>query len=47
MTVAIYFGELIFATGVAIVLLATSSSKPSITVVLFCCGLVAFTLAES
>ena len=46
MTVAIYFGELIFATALAILLLATSSSKPSITVVLFCCGLVAFTLAE-
>jgi hypothetical protein len=46
MTVVIYFGELIFATALTIVLLAASSSKPSITAVLFCCGLVAFTLAE-
>jgi sterol desaturase/sphingolipid hydroxylase (fatty acid hydroxylase superfamily) len=45
-TVAIYFGELIFATAVAIALLATLASKSSITIGLFCCGLVAFTLAE-
>jgi sterol desaturase/sphingolipid hydroxylase (fatty acid hydroxylase superfamily) len=44
-TVAIYFGELIFATAVAIVLLATSTFKSS-TIPLFCCGLVAWTLAE-
>jgi sterol desaturase/sphingolipid hydroxylase (fatty acid hydroxylase superfamily) len=46
MTVAIYFGELIFAIALAIVLLATSTFKPSITVLLFCCGIVAWTLAE-
>jgi sterol desaturase/sphingolipid hydroxylase (fatty acid hydroxylase superfamily) len=46
MTAAIYFGELIFATALAIVLLATSAFKPSITAILFCCGLVAFSLAE-
>ena len=45
MTVAIYFGELLFATGVAIVSLATSTFKPS-TIPLFCCGLLAWTLAE-
>jgi len=45
-TVAICFGELIFATGVAVVLVATSNCTPSIAAVLFCCGLVAFTLAE-
>jgi sterol desaturase/sphingolipid hydroxylase (fatty acid hydroxylase superfamily) len=44
-TVAIYFGELIFATVVAIVLVATSTFK-SFTIPLFCCGLVAWTLAE-
>src|SRR6202051_657380 len=46
MTVAIYFGELIFATALAIVLLATSTFQPFITIFLFCCGLVAWTLAE-
>jgi sterol desaturase/sphingolipid hydroxylase (fatty acid hydroxylase superfamily) len=46
LTAAIYFGELIFAAVVAIVLLAVSALKPSITIPLFCCGLVAFTLAE-
>ncbi len=46
MTVAIYFGELFFAIALAIVLLATSSFKPSITILLFCCGVVAWTLAE-
>ncbi len=46
MTVAIYFGELIFATAVAIALLVTSSSTSSIIIGLFCSGLVAFTLAE-
>lgn len=46
MTVAIYFGELVFATAVAIALLATSTSKSSIIGILFCCGVVAFTLAE-
>src|ERR1700676_2940686 len=45
-TVAIYFGELIFATVVAVALLATSIYKPSVTAMLFCCGLVAWTLAE-
>jgi sterol desaturase/sphingolipid hydroxylase (fatty acid hydroxylase superfamily) len=46
MTAAIYFGELIFATALAIVLLAASPFKSSITIILFCCGLVACTLAE-
>ena len=45
-TVVIYFGEIIFSTAVAIALLATSTSKSSVTIMLFCCGLVAFTLAE-
>jgi sterol desaturase/sphingolipid hydroxylase (fatty acid hydroxylase superfamily) len=46
MTVAIYFGELFFTMAAAIALLATSTFKPSITVILFCCGLVAWTFAE-
>jgi len=46
MTVAIYFGELIFATVLAVVLLTISASKSSIALILFCCGLLAFTLAE-
>ncbi len=46
MTAAVYFGELIFATALAIVVLATSTLKSSLTLILFCCGLVAFTLAE-
>jgi len=46
MTVAIYFGELIFATALAVVLLTISTSKSSIALVLFCCGLLTFTLAE-
>ena len=46
MTIAIYFGELIFATALAIVLLATSTFQPFITIFLFCCGLVAWTPAE-
>lgn len=46
MTVAIYFGELIFATALAIVLLATSPLKPSIAAVLFSGGVAAFSLAE-
>src|SRR5258708_19373476 len=45
-TVDIYVGELVFAIALAIVLLATSTFKPSITIVLFCCGLGAWTLAE-
>src|ERR1700682_1843270 len=46
MTVAIYFGELIFAIAVAIALLVTSTLKSSITAILFCCGFMAWTLAE-
>ncbi len=46
MTVAIYFGELIFATALAVVLLTISTSKSSIALILFCCGLLTFTLAE-
>jgi sterol desaturase/sphingolipid hydroxylase (fatty acid hydroxylase superfamily) len=41
-----YSGELVFAATLAIVLLAASTLKPSITVILLGCGLVAFTLAE-
>jgi sterol desaturase/sphingolipid hydroxylase (fatty acid hydroxylase superfamily) len=46
MTATVCFGELIFATATAIVLLAISAFKPSITAILFCCGLAAWTLAE-
>jgi len=46
MTVAIYFGELISATALAVVLLTISTSKSSIALILFCCGLLTFTLAE-
>jgi sterol desaturase/sphingolipid hydroxylase (fatty acid hydroxylase superfamily) len=46
MTVAVYFGELVFAMALAIVLLAASTLKFSIAVSLFGCGLVAWTLAE-
>ena len=45
-TVAIYFGELIFALALAIALLAASTLKFSIAVLLFGCGLVAWTVAE-
>jgi sterol desaturase/sphingolipid hydroxylase (fatty acid hydroxylase superfamily) len=45
-TVAIYFGELFFATALAIVILVFSTSRASIVIVLFCCGLAAWTLAE-
>jgi sterol desaturase/sphingolipid hydroxylase (fatty acid hydroxylase superfamily) len=45
-TVAIYFGELIFATAAAIALLVTSTLKSFITAILFCCGLMAWTLVE-
>jgi sterol desaturase/sphingolipid hydroxylase (fatty acid hydroxylase superfamily) len=46
MTAVIYFGELIFAVSVAIALLATSTFKPSTTGILFCCGILAWTLGE-
>ena len=46
MTVAIYFGELIFATALAVILLTISTAKSSIALILSCCGLLAFTLAE-
>jgi sterol desaturase/sphingolipid hydroxylase (fatty acid hydroxylase superfamily) len=46
MTVAIYFGELTFAIALAITLLAASALKFSIAVLLFCCGLLTWTLAE-
>jgi sterol desaturase/sphingolipid hydroxylase (fatty acid hydroxylase superfamily) len=45
-TVAIYFGELFFATTLAIVLLVISTSRPSVVIVLFSAGLAAWTLAE-
>jgi sterol desaturase/sphingolipid hydroxylase (fatty acid hydroxylase superfamily) len=46
MTVAIYFGELVFAIAVAVMLLAASTLEFSIAMLLFSCGLVAWTLAE-
>ena len=46
MTVAIYFGELVFAIELAIMLLAISPLKGSIAILLLCCGLVAWTFAE-
>jgi len=46
MTVAIHFGELIFAIALAIMLLAASTLKSSTAIVLFCCGLLAWTFAE-
>jgi sterol desaturase/sphingolipid hydroxylase (fatty acid hydroxylase superfamily) len=46
MTAAIYFGELIFAIALAILLLAASTCEFSIAIFLFCCGLAAWTLAE-
>jgi sterol desaturase/sphingolipid hydroxylase (fatty acid hydroxylase superfamily) len=46
MTAIIYFCELIFALAVAIALLATSTFKPSTTGILFCCGILAWTLSE-
>ncbi len=45
-TVAIYFGELVFAATLAVVSLTISTSRSFIVVILFCCGLLAFTLAE-
>jgi sterol desaturase/sphingolipid hydroxylase (fatty acid hydroxylase superfamily) len=46
MTVVIYFGELLFAIALAIMVLTASTLEFSIAVLLFCCGLVAWTLAE-
>jgi sterol desaturase/sphingolipid hydroxylase (fatty acid hydroxylase superfamily) len=46
MTAAIYFGELLFAMALAIMLLAASTLRLSIAIALFCCGLAAWTLAE-
>src|SRR5258706_1951080 len=46
MTSAIYLGELVFAIALAITLLAASTLKSSIALLLFCCGLAAWTLAE-
>ena len=45
-TVVIYFGELVFAATLAVVSLTISTSRSFIVVILFCCGLLAFTLAE-
>ena len=44
--VAIYFGELIFAIALAMMLLAASTLEFSIAILLFCCSLVVWTLAE-
>ena len=46
MTVVIYLGEVIFAIALAIMLLAASTLEFSIAIFLFCCGFVAWTLAE-
>src|SRR5258708_31262748 len=46
MTAAIYLGELVFAVGLAIVLLATSTFASSLATLLFCCGVAAWTVAE-
>jgi sterol desaturase/sphingolipid hydroxylase (fatty acid hydroxylase superfamily) len=46
MTVAIYFGELIFTITAAIMLLAISTLNSSVIAILFCCGVVAWTLCE-
>jgi sterol desaturase/sphingolipid hydroxylase (fatty acid hydroxylase superfamily) len=46
MTVAIYFGELVLAIAVATALLVTSTLKSSTSAILFCCGLMAWTLLE-
>ena len=46
MTAAIYLGELVFAVGLAIVLLATSTSASFLATLLFCCGVAAWTVAE-
>jgi sterol desaturase/sphingolipid hydroxylase (fatty acid hydroxylase superfamily) len=45
-TAAMYFGELIFAIAVAIGLLAITPFRSSTAILLFCCGVVAWTLAE-
>jgi sterol desaturase/sphingolipid hydroxylase (fatty acid hydroxylase superfamily) len=46
MTAAIYLGELVFAVGLAVVLLTTSTFASSLATLLFCCGVAAWTLAE-
>ena len=46
MTVIIYFGEIVFAAILAIILLAASTLKVGDATVLFFCGVVALTLAE-
>jgi sterol desaturase/sphingolipid hydroxylase (fatty acid hydroxylase superfamily) len=46
MTAAIWFGELVFAIALAVILLATSKLDSSTTGVLFGCGVVAWTLSE-
>jgi sterol desaturase/sphingolipid hydroxylase (fatty acid hydroxylase superfamily) len=46
MTVAIYSGELVFAIALAIALLVASTLESSAAILLFCCGLAAWTLAE-
>jgi len=43
MTAAIYLGELVFAVGLAIVLLTTSTFASSVAILLFCCGVAAWT----
>jgi sterol desaturase/sphingolipid hydroxylase (fatty acid hydroxylase superfamily) len=45
-TFAIYFGELTFAVAIAIALLALSTLEPFIRAILFCCGLLVWTLGE-
>ena len=46
MTAAIYLGEVVFSIAVATVLLAASSFKSCTAILLFCCGVWTWTLAE-
>ena len=46
MTAAIYLGEVVFSIAVATVLLAASSFKSCTAILLFGCGVWAWTLAE-
>lgn len=46
MTAAIYLGEIVFAIALAILMLAASIFRSSLAIVLFCCGISVWTLAE-
>jgi hypothetical protein len=45
-TFAIYFGELTFAVAIGIALLSISTMQSFIRAILFCCGLLVWTLTE-